>query len=146
MNIELKNAQKNHRQKQSKRTNISIENAGKQKFKILEYLNWKCTREKRKQEKRKKKEKKHPLQWILDFRMQKLKMMKHLKKNAKLVLPYLSKNNVDFNLLFSCKLLPWLILTWQEVTTNYAHAMLATLAMPKHTICYGSKSWICFKW
>jgi hypothetical protein len=43
----------------------------------LEYLNWKCTREKRKQEKRKKKEKKHPLQWILDFRMQKLKMMKH---------------------------------------------------------------------
>lgn len=39
MNIELKNAQKNHKQKQSKRMNIGIENAGKQKFKILEYLN-----------------------------------------------------------------------------------------------------------
>jgi len=29
-----------------------------------------------------------------------------LKKNAKLVRPYLSKNNVDLNLLFFCKLLP----------------------------------------
>jgi hypothetical protein len=46
MNIELENAQKNHQQKQSKWMNIGIENAGKQQFKILEYLNWKCTQEK----------------------------------------------------------------------------------------------------
>jgi hypothetical protein len=39
MNIELKNAQKNHQQKQSKRMNIDIENVRKQQFKILEYLN-----------------------------------------------------------------------------------------------------------
>jgi hypothetical protein len=39
MNIELKNAQKNRQQKQSKRMNIDIENARKQQFKILEYLN-----------------------------------------------------------------------------------------------------------
>jgi hypothetical protein len=49
--------------------NIDIENARKQQFKILEYLNWKCTREK-------KKKKKHPHEWIVDFKMQKLKMMK----------------------------------------------------------------------